>query len=54
MTPGDLGPYVDGFFLDYLGTQKGLRPRAAGSNPAAPTNFSMIYGRSSEQPFAFV
>jgi len=26
MTPGDLGPYVQGFFLDYLGTQKGLRP----------------------------
>jgi len=26
MTPGDLGPYVHGFFLDYLGTQKGLRP----------------------------
>jgi Phage integrase, N-terminal SAM-like domain len=26
MTPGDLGPYVHGFFLDYLGTQKDLRP----------------------------
>jgi integrase/recombinase XerD len=26
MTPGDLGRYVHGFFLDYLGTQKGLRP----------------------------
>jgi len=26
MTPGDLGPYVQAFFVDYLGTQKGLRP----------------------------
>src|SRR5215210_6862610 len=26
MTPGDLGPYVQAFFMDYLATQKGLRP----------------------------
>lgn len=26
MTPGDLGPYIHAFFVDHLGTQKGLRP----------------------------
>lgn len=26
MMPGDVGPYVHGFFIAYLGAQKGLRP----------------------------
>jgi integrase/recombinase XerD len=26
MTAGDLGPYIHAFFVDHLGTQKGLRP----------------------------